>query len=100
MDNYVNCDFILGSAAEIERVWSLAELVLRKARCKMSPLLMEAMLMLKYNKSFWNKSTVALALREVKQENQDARYEQYLQIVEEETDVIDEDTIYEDDDEA
>jgi hypothetical protein len=43
---YINCDFILGSAAEIERVWSQGELILRRARMGITPMLFETLLFL------------------------------------------------------
>ena len=41
---YMNCDFILGSAAEVERLWSIATNVLTDERKKTSPLMLEAVL--------------------------------------------------------
>ena len=39
---YMNCDFILGLAAEVERLWSIATNVLTDERKKTSPLMVEA----------------------------------------------------------
>ncbi len=45
--------FILGSAAEVERLWSVAKNVLKDNRKSMTPLLFEALLFLKVNNSYW-----------------------------------------------
>lgn len=63
-DEYVNCDFVVGSAAEVERQWSIAGNLLIPGRAKMAPRLFEAIMMLKYNERFWkgNESLVAEAM--------------------------------------
>ena len=50
---YINCDFILGSSAEVERMWSTASLILTLPRAGMYPITMEAILYLKYNRDWW-----------------------------------------------
>ena len=37
MENYGNCNFILGSAAEVERLWSIAANILSDHRKKTTP---------------------------------------------------------------
>ena len=37
IDDYVDCSFILGSFAEVERVWSIAKFVLSDHRKRMTP---------------------------------------------------------------
>ena len=59
---YMNCDFILGSAAEVERLWSIATNVLTDERKKMSPLMLEAVLFLRVNSRLWDVQTVKQAL--------------------------------------
>ncbi len=44
---------VLGSAAEVERVWSMAGHVLTQHRASMSPLLFEIIMYLKYNARLW-----------------------------------------------
>lgn len=66
---YINCDFIPGSAVEVERLWSHAELILRTARRKMSPILFEALLFIKFNHRFWDVHLVADAISEVRRSN-------------------------------
>ena len=78
----VNCDFILGSAAEIERVWSTAELILRKARFSMTPHLFEALIFLKFNHGHWDKNLVKQAIQAVKVEASVARMEKELEAME------------------
>ena len=50
--NYGNCNFILGSAAEVERLWSVADRIIDGNRSSTSPLLMEAILFLKKTEGF------------------------------------------------
>ena len=59
---YGNIDFILGSAAEVERLWSLAKHILEDdRRGMMSEDMFEALLFLKVNRRFWNEQNVAEA---------------------------------------
>jgi hypothetical protein len=56
---YINVDFILGSAAEVERLWSICKYILtNQQRKSLTPLLFEALTFLKVNKRFWNLSMV------------------------------------------
>jgi hypothetical protein len=71
-----NSDFILGSAAEIERVWSHGDLILKKSRRNMSrPILFETLLFLKVNRLYWDVSTVAAASRAIKEDRAFQRLE-------------------------
>jgi hypothetical protein len=70
MGEYRKCDFILGSAAEIERVWSAAEKVLRPARFSTHPSLLESILFLQFN---WSKFTVSESIKLVKEEDSSKR---------------------------
>lgn len=67
-NEYINCDFILGSAAEVERLWSIAGKVFPKDRANMHPIQVEALLFLRINKRFWDKREVVEAIRQAKQE--------------------------------
>lgn len=58
---YHDSNFILASAAEVERLWSHAGLVLTKARRGMTPMLLEAILFLKFNRRFWDQNLVSEA---------------------------------------
>jgi hypothetical protein len=71
---YHKADFILGSAAEIERVWSSAEKILTPARLSTHPIQLEVILFLKYSKKYWNKSTIVQAIKLLKEEDSNERY--------------------------
>ena len=59
---YVNCDFIFGSCAEVERLWSIAKFILTDERKgKMSPVVFEAILYLKMNERFWDLNDITAA---------------------------------------
>jgi hypothetical protein len=66
---YRKCDFILGSAAEIERVWSAAEKVRSPARFSTHPPLLESILFLQFNKKHWSKFIVSESIKLVKEED-------------------------------
>ena len=57
-DDYINLDFILGSAAEVERLWSISSYILLKHHLSKSPVMFEALAYLKVNKELWNKTDV------------------------------------------
>lgn len=61
-DTYNNTNFILGSVAEAERLFSIAATVLSKVRHRMSPIMLEAICFLKINSRYWGLSTVAKAM--------------------------------------
>ena len=65
---YINCDFILGSTAEIERLWSVAKNIMRDNRKHMEPILFEALIFLKVNRSYWDISSVQSALALTKED--------------------------------
>ena len=61
-NRYVNCDFIFGSCAEVERLWSIAKFILTdERRGRMTPGMFEALLFLKINKRFWGLEDVVKA---------------------------------------
>ena len=59
---YINLDFILGSVAEVERLWSMALYVLVKNRQKMTPIVFEAICFLKINKDVWDECDIVEAM--------------------------------------
>jgi hypothetical protein len=71
---YRNCDFILGTGAEIERVWSAAEMILVPARFSTRPLLLEAILFLRFNENYKTQLTVTQATMMVRKDNSNKRY--------------------------
>ena len=60
---YHNCDFILGSVAEVERLWSLCKYVFTDIRQALTPETFEAIIFLKVNKDYWNQDVVTRAYR-------------------------------------
>jgi len=60
---YMNCSFILGSVAEVERLWSIAKNILRDNRKSMTPIVFESLLFLKVNSKYWNQALVSEAMR-------------------------------------
>jgi hypothetical protein len=63
LDNHFeNVDYIIGSAAEVERVWSVARYVLTTQRMGLTPLMFEALMFLKMNGRFWDQSLVVEAM--------------------------------------
>ena len=65
---YINCDFVLGSVAEVERLWSIAKHILGDVRHKLAPMMLEALLFLRFNKRFWDDQLVAQAISNAKTE--------------------------------
>lgn len=53
-DKYINFSFILGSAAEEERLWSTVRNLLSNNKMKMSLLISESLLFLKVNEKYWD----------------------------------------------
>lgn len=62
-EEYMNCGFILGSVAEVERLWSVAGNVLANNRSSMTPLLFECLMFLKVNSSYWDINLVSDAMK-------------------------------------
>lgn len=60
---YMNLNFILGSSAEIERLFSIAGRTLADQRQNMTPMLFEALVFLKVNRGYWDFRTVLSAMR-------------------------------------
>ena len=48
--NHINFNFIVGSCAEVERLWSEEDVILTKRRKKLIPIVLEEILFLKKNK--------------------------------------------------
>ena len=59
--DYVNCDFILGSTACVERLWSIAKEILHGPRNRTSPIIVEALLFLRENRRLWSINDVVEA---------------------------------------
>ena len=95
---YVNCDFIYGSAAAAERVWSIAAYILTKNRERMTPQLFEALLFLRWNSDYWkgDQAMVSEAIALVAADDKSARLEELVAANEEQGAM--EDPVGEDDD--
>ncbi len=72
--NYIDCNFILGSVGEVERVFSFAKYVLSDNRRCMTPQLFEALMFSKMNSRFWDAALVEEAIGEDRKERASARY--------------------------
>lgn len=59
---YRNFDFILGSAPEVERLWSIAKYILCDNRKNHTRILFEGLLFLKVNKHHWDLELAAKAM--------------------------------------
>ena len=75
---YINSDFILASAAVVERLWSLAGLILTDNRKGMTPHLFEALLYLKVNDGYWTRADVVEVRREAQKVEKSARLDKHL----------------------
>lgn len=60
--DYISLYFILGSAAEVERLWSVSSYILLKHRLRISPVMFEALAYIKANKDLWNEADVIEAM--------------------------------------
>jgi len=49
-------DHVIGSAAEVERLWSIARYLLTTLRSQLSPILFEALLFLCLDRTLWNEN--------------------------------------------
>lgn len=63
----ITCDFILGSVTDVERLWSLTNLVLSKGRSSLSSLTLESVALLNINQVYWNDQMVKADMIRVKQ---------------------------------
>ena len=75
---YYPCDFILGSAAEVERLWSSARYIMSDQRSRLAQELLEAILVLRFNSEIWegDKYLVAKAVQQVRKETAVIRQKQ------------------------
>ena len=71
-------DHIIGSAAEVERLWSIARYLLTTLRSQLSPILFEALLFLRLNRTIWNERTVQMACLAVREQSKNDRLEKKL----------------------
>ena len=75
VSKYIDCRFILGSAAIVESLWSEQDnLLANKRRKGMTPRMVEAILFLKKNADLWGIKDINQANEDRKQEKWDERY--------------------------
>jgi len=74
----------VGSAAEIERVWSMANFILVKERNSMSPIMFEALIFLKFNFSHWDDALILKAYSKALNKQRSERLEKRLKELQEE----------------
>jgi len=75
-NNYMNTSFVLGSTAELERLWSIAKNILTNNRQETTPLVFESILFLNVNKTYLNEYTVKEAMGEVTSERESQRLQE------------------------
>ena len=80
---YVNCDFILGTAVEVERLWSLARGILTDNRRGMSTLMVQTILFLKENRELWTDNMVYECIGNVKRNAGNERRRKREELLEE-----------------
>ena len=68
---YICCDFILGSSAEAERLFSFTNFVLAEHRQRMIPELFEAIVFLKANADYWGAEAVSITLTNISRHQED-----------------------------
>jgi hypothetical protein len=62
-DPYVNCNFIYGSTATVERLWSVAKGILTCQRSSMMLMMFETLLFLRTNSHFWDRTLILKAIK-------------------------------------
>jgi hypothetical protein len=71
-------DHVIGSAAVVERLWSVARYILTTNRSSLSPVLFEALLFLRSNRTLWDVRTVQRALLAVREDQKSDRLKNKL----------------------
>jgi len=66
---YIDCDFILATAVDVERLWSLAKSLLTDKRRGMATVMIQVILFLKENRNLWNDSMVYQSINNCQQKN-------------------------------
>jgi hypothetical protein len=73
-------DHVIGSAAEVERLWLMARYTLTTTRSIMPPIVFEAILFLRMNRVLWDERTVMKALAAVRADQKDERFQMKLNL--------------------
>ena len=71
--SYKNADFICGSAAEVERLWSICKYILSNLRTNLTPIFFESLVYCKSNDGYRDIKTVQDAYTHVLRETQNER---------------------------
>ena len=79
---YIDCSFILGSVAAVERLWSIAKYVCTSNRRRMTPLLLESLLFLRENERFCDAQLVSIAVHSARNERVKAQIAAHNEYVE------------------
>ena len=90
---YKNADFVLSSAAEVERAWSQARYVLTNQRAAMNAEVFEAIMCLKYNRALWDKQVIEMARAEVRDRERNKRKEERQTLVPQTAAAVDEEVV-------
>jgi len=69
----IDCDFILETAVDVERLWSLAKNLLTDKRRGMAAVMIQVILFLKENRNVWNYSMVYQSINNCQQKNTNRR---------------------------
>ena len=70
---YINCDFILAGAVDVERLWSKISNLLVDNRMRMSAKMISTIMILKENRSLWGYKEVCAAAKTVREREANAR---------------------------
>ena len=70
---YINCDFILAGAVDVERLWSKISNLLVDNRMSMSSKMISTIMILKENRSLWGYKEVCAAAKTVREREANAR---------------------------
>jgi hypothetical protein len=63
---YINCDFIFGSTAIVERLWSIGKNILTAQCSSLTPIMFETLLFLRTNKRFWDRKLILAAIQKAR----------------------------------
>ncbi len=72
-------DHVIGSAAKVEQLWSVAKHILTETRNEMHPIVFEAILFLHFNKSLWDELSVVEALGSLREACREERSKKKLE---------------------
>jgi len=72
-ETYIDCDFILATAVDVERLWSLAKNLLTDKRRGMATVMIQVILFLNENRNLWNDSMVYQSINNCQQKNTNRR---------------------------